>query len=231
MQPIFETVSESHAPAKFTPGLKRERTPYSALPIPYIPAPHETDILPHRESTRCRNVIQQPAPPQIPRLKPIALPPQIPGVIAVTLNPVLRLGARFNGGSRIDMDFASTSDTRIEPAVLMELAVFPGLPSLTLLSRYLPWAIPVHASGRFVTVGDVLQATRRSLDMRVTEDQVEESMGRRIRCMDTNGNRARGLKRKNQDGMTRLHLLQGRTRFAGLSESTMGCEVWVTNFV
>jgi hypothetical protein len=32
-------------------------------------------------------------------------------------------------------------------------------------------------------------------------------------------------------GMTRLDFLDGRTRLGGLSESTMGCDIWVVNFV
>ncbi|KAJ6484511.1 hypothetical protein C8R47DRAFT_980781 [Mycena vitilis] len=120
------------------------------------------------------------------------------------------------------------------PAVLMELAMFPSLPSLTLFSPRLPWAITVHASGRFVTVGDLLEAIHQSLDMRVTENHAE-SMGRRIGCVrtETTVEMARGLKRKRdyQGVMKRLDLLDGKTKFAGLSESTMGCEVWVVNFV
>jgi hypothetical protein len=37
--------------------------------------------------------------------------------------------------------------------------------------------------------------------------------------------RRKGITYRN--GMTRLDLLEGKTRFAGLSESTMGCDIWV----
>ncbi|KAJ7637368.1 hypothetical protein DFH06DRAFT_655378 [Mycena polygramma] len=223
-------VSGVHPAMPIPSGFKYERAPYACVPHPSMFAPNEPDVFPRRAFNTNVNAIKSPTQLRGPRLKPIALPPQISGVTAVTLNPVLRLGARFNG-ARIDVDFAS--DTRMEPAVSMELAVFPGLPSLTLFSPRLPWAITVHASGRFVTVGDLLQAIHQSLDMRVTEDQAV-SMGWRIGYTETTGDiLARGVKRKQgyKDEMKRLDLLGGRTKFVGLSESTMGCEAWVVNFV
>ncbi|KAJ7637391.1 hypothetical protein DFH06DRAFT_1002718 [Mycena polygramma] len=124
----------------------------------------------------------------------------------------------------MDVDFAlARPDARRGPTagVMMELAVFPALPSLTLLSQSprLPWAITVHASGAAVVVGDVMQAIQRALAIRITKEQL----------MEYRGDRGASQKRY-RSGMTRVDLLQGRTAFAGLSESTMGCGVWVVNF-
>ncbi|KAF7349458.1 hypothetical protein MSAN_01735900 [Mycena sanguinolenta] len=165
--------------------------------------------------------------PHGPRLQPVALPPQITGVTTVTLNPMLRFGSI---GTRIDVNFASIS-VMIDPVVATQWATFPGLPSITLLSSHLPWVITAHASGEFVVVGDVLRAIRQALAIQITEEQVLDRVQRPDE--DTNVVIRRGAKRQKvyERGMTRLYLLEGKTRFAGLSESAMGGEVWMLNFV
>ncbi|KAJ6571423.1 hypothetical protein B0H19DRAFT_1129948 [Mycena capillaripes] len=181
------------------------------------------------------------APPPVPRLQSIALPAQITGITAVTLNPVLRFGAQSTVGAEIEVDFAlPEACMEVNPGVLAEPAGFPGLPSLTLLSPLLPWAITVHASGGFVVVGDVLQAIWRELDIRITENEwVGQPARERAKQVNektrgpaetrNSGVSVRGLKQKR--AITRLDLLGGRTKFGGLSDSTMGCEVWLLNFV
>ncbi|KAJ6484508.1 hypothetical protein C8R47DRAFT_1131636 [Mycena vitilis] len=152
---------------------------------------------------------------------------------------MLRVGAKFSGGAHIDVDFTfSASDgwelsdagKGPEAGTLMELAAFPGLPSLTLVSPHLPWAMTVHASGSSVTVGDLLQAIERGLRVRITGEEFMDHGG--VECIVDQEASRRGVnsKRLYGSGMTRLDLLAGRTRFAGLSESTMGCDVWVVNF-
>ncbi|KAJ6468142.1 hypothetical protein C8R47DRAFT_1055981 [Mycena vitilis] len=102
---------------------------------------------------------------------------------------------------------------------MMELAVFPGLPSLTLVSPRLPWAITVHASGAAVVVGDIFQAVHRALSIRITKEQLMAY-----------GEDPGAMQPRYRSGMTRLDLLAGRTRFEGLSGGAMGCEVLVINF-
>ncbi|KAJ7115059.1 hypothetical protein C8R43DRAFT_835873, partial [Mycena crocata] len=111
--------------------------------------------------------------------------------------------------------------------LLAEPATYPGLPSLALMCALLPWSITVHASGGWVTVGDVICAICQALRISVTEDEfheweMSELPGQKI---------ARGLKRRRayDSGMTRLIFLGGSHRFAGLSESNMGGEVWMIN--
>jgi hypothetical protein len=148
---------------------------------------------------------------------------------------VLRSDAKSVGSALIDVNFMPNfaRSEALSASMLAKTATFPELPSLTLISS-LPWAITVHASGNCVIVGDIVQAICRALAIRITEDQIEEWMEQRgDECAKTgNGLGGRGLKRKRvYSEMTRLDLLEGRTRFAGLSESTMGCDIWVLNFV
>lgn len=185
------------------------------------------DVVPRLQLVPC-DFVQ----PRAPRLQPVALPPQITGITAVTLNPALRSGA----GSAICIDFSSITSQMIN-AWVAQPATFPGLPSLTLLSNRLSWPITVHASGEFVVVGDVLKAIRQALAIPLPDEQIDELIQRAEGANDINKNnkRANGrcLKRKRllESGMTRLHLLEGRTKFAGLLESAMGCEVWMLTFV
>jgi hypothetical protein len=178
-------------------------------------------------------------------LQPIALPPQITGVTTVTLNPVLRFGVKSAGGAHSDVDFTLYNPwTRLDADVLAQPAIFPGLPTMTLLSPLLPWAVTAHASSGCVVVEDVLKAVCRELAIPITEDELDEWLRRRGDDSTKQGDswrkgptetktgealRARGLEQKR--GMTRLDFLDGRTRLGGLSESTMGCDIWVVNFV
>ncbi|KAJ7637399.1 hypothetical protein DFH06DRAFT_1433640 [Mycena polygramma] len=209
-------------PIAFPPGLRWEHSPYVCVPLPNVSARDAAPAIPPRRDSSSRSE------PAQPRLKPIELPPQITGVTAVTLNPVLRAGA--NNNARIGVDFAlSVPWVGVDSHGAAEPATFPALPSLTLLSRRLPWAITVHTSGASVVVADVLQAIQRALGIRITEEEFLEHQGEE----QSRRQAPRGFKgrRQYQSGMTRLDLLEGAARFGGLSESTMGCEVWMVDFV
>ncbi|KAJ6468135.1 hypothetical protein C8R47DRAFT_1325868 [Mycena vitilis] len=208
--PIFEKPPAHPCPSALLPALRWEHSPYTCIPLPDVSTRDSAPSVPPRRNSSSRSE------PAQPRLKPIGLPPQITGVTAVTLNPALRAGANIN--ARIGFDFAlSVPWMGLDVAgVLAELATFPALPSLTLLSPRLPWAISVHASGAAVVVADVLQAIDRALDIHITKEQLVEYGGA-------------DQEARYRSGMTRLDLLAGRTRFAGLLESAMGCEVWVVD--
>ncbi|KAJ7219665.1 hypothetical protein B0H12DRAFT_1152679 [Mycena haematopus] len=163
-----------------------------------------------------------PDTPPPPRRRPIPLPPQMQGVTSVTLHPALR------AKSGIDIDFASPRTSTESNAAWDDIhlsrapATSPALPSLTIESPQLPWVITAHPSGRvdrFLTVADVIVAIWDTLRLQVNEEQFEDWE------MMTRSHRAKrsGYRR----GMTRLDLLQGKTRFVGLSESTTGCDNWV----
>jgi hypothetical protein len=83
-----------------------------------------------------------------------------------------------------------------------------------------------------VTVGDVLQAIRQTLELRITQEDLEKWRGDNFDDKIPNGVSWRASRDSRKEGqITRLDMLERRTRFGGLSESEMGCEVWVVNFV
>ncbi|KAJ7773977.1 hypothetical protein B0H16DRAFT_1684923 [Mycena metata] len=208
-----------------TPGLRWECSPYPRTSLPDVSTPPANcDLLSHRNFSTSGS--PQPLDPPCPRPRSIALPAQIPGIIAVTLNPALRFGAG------IDVDFiALESLAKLGAGLLGETATFPGLPSLTLVSPYLPWVITAHASNRWVVVGDILSAIGQALHMRIVEGELEEGYeemakdrrtGLRGSNEITEGRRMTKSHNQKTWAETRLRLLGGRTRFGGLVESVMG---------
>lgn len=144
------------------------------------------------------------------------------GVTSVTLHPALR------AKSGIVIDFASprTESNAAWDCIHLSWApaTAPALPSLTIESPRLPWAITAHPSGRaarFLTVADVIDAIWDVLRLQVDQAQFD----------DWETMTGRPEKRSGwltyRRGMTRLDLLEGKTRFVGLSESSTGCDNWV----
>ncbi|KAJ7135693.1 hypothetical protein C8R44DRAFT_729259 [Mycena epipterygia] len=103
----------------------------------------------------------------------------------------------------------------------------PALPSLTIVSQQLPWAITAHGSGRtlrWLTVSDVLDAVWRPLRLQVDEegfrDWIMMQSGSHSPMPELKGGRSGEI--MYQGGMTRLDLLGGKATFAGLVASGMG---------
>ncbi|KAJ7493647.1 hypothetical protein FB451DRAFT_1215013 [Mycena latifolia] len=160
------------------------------------------------------------------RVRPIALPPQIEGITHVALHPALA-----HSRAPLPVDFASMPTTESNAAwhpLFAEAATYPGLPSLTVISPRLPWVITAHASGRTlrcVTVADVLGAICEALRLHVDKEPFADwaTMTQRgshcpRRAMEG------GITYRH--GMTRLDLLEGKTKFAGLVVNAMGCDIW-----
>ncbi|KAJ7487967.1 hypothetical protein FB451DRAFT_1226065 [Mycena latifolia] len=158
------------------------------------------------------------------RVRPIALPPQIEGVVHVTLHPALA-----QSRARLPVDFASMPIPESNAAwhpLFAEPATYPGLPSLTIISPRLPWVITAHASGRTlrcVAVADVLGAICAALRLCVDREQVVMMTQSGSHCPRRGGLEGGIMYRH---GMTRLDLLEGNTEFAGLVASAMGCDIW-----
>lgn len=213
--------------AQSAPTPRQKRPPYVGAPIlRAISAPGTPDGRQRAGVTRLAGMPDaQPHPRSRPR--PIALPPQVHGITVVTLHPALAKSA-----TPLAIDFASLPTMESDAVWLSTPATHPGLPSLTILSPHIPWAITAHASGRiarYLTVADVMGAIWTSLSLRVDAEQFEReittqggihSLKRRKKGIESGGLTYR-------NGMTRLDLLDGKTRFAGLSESTMGCDTWI----
>jgi hypothetical protein len=110
----------------------------------------------------------------------------------------------------------------------------PAVPSLTIESPRLPWAITAHASGnvvRCVSVADVVGAIHSALGLQVDGEGFTdwEAMmrdgGHRPDLLTARLDAGGGLVHRR--GMMRLELLEGKTRFAGLAESGARCDIWV----
>ncbi|KAF9257264.1 hypothetical protein L218DRAFT_1080990 [Marasmius fiardii PR-910] len=99
-------------------------------------------------------------PPPLKRRECIPLPSQCDSTMAVVIHPLLSCAKRAG----IERDLTELYEG-IEKVVedrwhpLEELASYPALPSMTVMHRWLPRPITIHASGmdsRGVTVADVL---------------------------------------------------------------------------
>ncbi|KAJ7151947.1 hypothetical protein C8R46DRAFT_837487, partial [Mycena filopes] len=184
-------------------------------------------------------------PPAQPRLKPIPLPPQIAGVTSIALHPALA----HSGGTALAVDLAGVTSLptasnaawqRQWQHLSLAPATHPPLPSLTILSPCLPWAITAHASGKTlrsggVSVADVLNAIWEALGRQVDREgfrdwEIIMQMTQRERQGGSGRHRPSWRNEDRvtyRDGMARIELLGGRTVFEGLSASDMGCDTWV----
>ncbi|KAJ7487996.1 hypothetical protein FB451DRAFT_1126407 [Mycena latifolia] len=236
---IIQPSASSHAQPPFPPGRRWEESPYTFIPLPDLSNTSSNAQSPEIEALAAvDSTLAQP-----PRLtvQPIALPAQITGITAVALNPALRAdfgaGAPRSAHPGVGVDFATGALNNDDEnhCLWAEPATCPGLPALTLTSALLPWMVTAHASGGCVTVGDILQAIHRTLSIRVTDEEFRECMqGPRLDYVTEQDSKIpqEPVSQKNVSrGMTRLDLLGGRHRFAGLSESGMGYDIWVVGFI
>ncbi|KAF8142870.1 hypothetical protein K438DRAFT_1784294 [Mycena galopus ATCC 62051] len=211
----------------FPPPLRWELSPYSCIPLPHVEGTFDAQCskdTPRRDfANMCDRDVQPRVPPR-PRMQPIALPALKPEVSAVILHPELRSGVGPPGVVKIDFGSWVLPSNKYW---LTAPATFPGLPSLTVLSPCFPWPITVHALGPCVVVQEVFDAIHASLDIHLTDEQLDEWMT--PHDFHTRKNRKR--KKTHLCGVTRLSLLGGRTRFGGLSESGMGCDIWELHLI
>ncbi|KAJ6564977.1 hypothetical protein DFH09DRAFT_1158240 [Mycena vulgaris] len=212
----WSSVPRSYTPP--APSLHWGKSHYTCVPLPDVEIP-PPDLRQYTEFPRLAGFPDaQPHP-----LRPIALPSQIPGVTSVTLNPALAKSRPL-----VAVDLASTPNPEGN-AAWHQPATYPELPSLTIISSRLPWAITAHAgrTRRCVTVADILGAISEALRLPVDKEDFKDW----VTMTQSGGYCPKGGLITHHDGMTRRDLLQGRTRFAGLVPSTMGCDIWVLEVV
>nr|GAT50909.1 predicted protein [Mycena chlorophos] len=159
--------------------------------------------------------------PGAPRLRPIALPSQIPlgthNDACVTLHPQLRPGTCVRICCQWPPSARRTGMEDLTPrwpqSMLQAPATTPALPSLTLVVRELPWVITVHASSIFgVSIGDVYKAIWEALGMKLDKFHWDEW---RVHADAASGsNILQGI--VFERGLRRADLLAGQTTFAGL---------------
>ncbi|KAF7304473.1 hypothetical protein HMN09_00849600 [Mycena chlorophos] len=126
--------------------------------------------------------------------------------------------------------------------MLAEPAISPPQRSLTLTGAHLglPWVISVSASsnGQYVSVGDVLEGLYRALRTPVRAAEYAE-LGRRRGGSTVMDGMARTYKRRcrlyrdrrayeeeQRGGLRGVDYLMGYTKFAGLSPTSRGADVW-----
>ncbi|KAJ7206831.1 hypothetical protein GGX14DRAFT_637051 [Mycena pura] len=169
--------------------------------------------------------------PSLRRVRPVALPPLIPGVASVILHPALARQTHLPLDLRVAAVPTAASNAAQWPRLLLSApATSPALPSLTIISCDLPWAITVHGSGSIarcvaavVTVAGVLGAISGALQLPVDADQW-------CNMTVTQGGKDTLIRHAGvayHRGMTRLDLFGGKTTFGGLSASDMGSDIWV----
>lgn len=118
-----------------------------------------------------------------------------------------------------------------------EPATCPPVPSLTLVSRPLPWEIVISYSfSPFVTVADVLGGLYRALRMRATEQEFyregREKQGAITQAYHRRYRRALGVEleeRERREGLKRIDFLVGSHFFKGLRK-TERYNVWNIKF-
>ncbi|KAJ7032941.1 hypothetical protein C8F04DRAFT_1184636 [Mycena alexandri] len=109
---------------------------------------------------------------------------------------------------------------------LLEPAVVPRRPTITLTTPYLPWPIVVEGSkGHFVTVSDVLDSIYASLRTNITPAEFQALGTREHQRRATEAYTLRygrlhgqpGYEDEKRQGVKRVDFLMGYTRFQGLS--------------
>jgi len=223
------------------PPLILSKSPYSCIPLPTVervPSNH-SDTLAHKQlHSSAKPICTAPLAPRTPPpLVPycIPLPPQI-DTNTVSINPVLE----FTPGPKPPINFdlslppSCVTTPRCHEQCLLEPATHPMLPSLTVISPLLPWAITIHRSSinpAFVTVADVLGTIHGAVHISVTEAEFEylasdPAVQMRGGAYGDRGYRVRG---GYQRDMQRLDLFGGKNKFLGLSKSSMGWDTWILN--
>ncbi|KAJ7459330.1 hypothetical protein FB451DRAFT_1272522 [Mycena latifolia] len=129
----------------------------------------------------------------------------------------------------------STHYMGVSSAGLVEPAVYPPQPAISLATPYLPWAIGVVASNRrYVTVSDVLNSVYHALRANVTPAEFNaldtQKLMRRAaaaytkRCERLRGHR--GYAEEKMQGVKRIDFLMGHTKFQGISPGVGAPGMW-----
>ncbi|KAJ6508174.1 hypothetical protein C8R45DRAFT_1167798 [Mycena sanguinolenta] len=116
-------------------------------------------------------------------------------------------------------------------------AVYPPLPTISLVTPHLPWAltIPPATNATYVTVLDVLTAIYRALRVNATANdfaalRTEELMGRVTAAYTQRYRRLRryntGYALEKAEGLKRVDFLLGYTQFCGIAPTAGQPDVW-----
>ncbi|KAK0203314.1 hypothetical protein DFS33DRAFT_784674 [Desarmillaria ectypa] len=203
--------------------------------VPPTPSPAKTSsTLP--SSSRHESRLPGPTPYTLPRPK-VQVLPQAHSLLTVAKPPAINYDL-INHPSTITTSYSTLSS---RPNSLSESAISPPVSHLTLTSPHLPWRISVRPllNGTYVTVSDVLHGMYNGLRENISPAEfhglpsktevrrVTEAYEQRYRRIKSRS----GSYEEKKAGVKRVDFFMGRTRFAGLSPSTKGHDVWVMNIL
>ncbi|TFK39193.1 hypothetical protein BDQ12DRAFT_629742 [Crucibulum laeve] len=164
----------------------------------------------------------------------------IPKAPTIRVHPVLEYSSHQN----VDFDILNhpssiTKNRRLlSSLVLSEPATSTPLRSMVITCPHLPWIITVYPqSGSHITVYDVFYEIYRSLHKSITSSDfasLPSDSARRAstRAYEQRYSRHRSSRHRDEEkrsGMLRIDFLMGMTRFAGLSPTGRGPDVWQLN--
>ncbi|KAK0220616.1 hypothetical protein IW262DRAFT_1272420 [Armillaria fumosa] len=207
--------------------------------VPSTPSPAKTSsTLPSSRGSSSRHGprLPGPTPYALPRPKARVLP-QVHSLLTVAKPPAINYDL-VNHPSTVTTSYSTLSS---RPNSLSEPAISPPVSHLTLTSPHLPWRISVRPllNGTYVTVSDVLFAMYNGLRENISPAEfyglpsktevrrVTEAYEQRYKRIKSRS----GSYEEKKAGVKRIDFFMGRTRFAGLSPSTKGHDVWVMNIL
>jgi hypothetical protein len=169
-----------------------------------------------------------------------AIPVDVAKSVAVRIHDVLALSRQPKIAFDVSYDPSTTILASLTPRVLAAAATTPPLPSLTILSTFLPWNINIRPAsqkpGAFVTVADVLTGLYRGLRLPVTPvefdhiptiaDKERVNRAYEHRYERINRNDTVGAYEERRKGVKRVDFLMGNHRFLGLSATVKAPDVW-----
>ncbi|SJK99125.1 uncharacterized protein ARMOST_02412 [Armillaria ostoyae] len=207
--------------------------------VPSTPSPAKTSSTlssSRRSSSRHEPRLPGPTPYALPRPK-VRAHPQVHSLLTVT-KPLAINYDLTNHPSTVTTSYSTLSS---RPSSFSEPAISPPVAHLTLTSPHLFWRISVRPllNGTYVTVSDVLYAIYNGLRENISPAEfyglpsktemrrVTEAYEQRYRRIKSRS----GSYEEKKAGVKRVDFFMGRTRFAGLSPSTKGHDVWVMNIL
>jgi hypothetical protein len=203
-------------------------------PLPSTPSPlNETSSLPSCSPVLVKDTSLLEEPDSSPTV--LSLSPET----FVQLHPILQFS--LNPAIDFDISFPPTSITAPHHHALADSAVNPPLACLALIFPYLPWPITVTPALQlpesFVTVADVLVALHRALRLAVHPDEYNALPSHEDKHKVNASYKLRYIRitdpvaheEEKRKGVKRVDFLMGRTRFLGLSPTSVGPGIWAMN--
>ncbi|PBK63280.1 hypothetical protein ARMSODRAFT_963173 [Armillaria solidipes] len=202
---------------------------YTALPYPFAlqtaAAPSSSSSMFASSSTPVVSMNPPPTPDQLRRTIPL---PDVDEGSAVQGDKPWTIKAhellRPTHPTHINIDLSTSLHAYI-PTLSDEPATQPRLPTLTLVSKYLPWRLHVPPQGNYVTVRDLMASLYTALRVPVTHEEMKQAKGGRS-VQQAFARRIQGKGHEEaRKGVRRVDFLLKNSVFVGITE-TEDPKVW-----